>query len=221
MQRQWCRWCGPRRPTSVPASSLPPATRPTCCSPRTTAPAEVSGRTITIDYDRLGRRSKRLLKFGAPTRTPGINQKPWSEGQRVVKGDLLADGPSIDHGEIGLGKNLLVAKTAPGGYNFEDAIILSERMVKDDVLTSIHIHEHEIDAWVTPSSAPRRSPGTSRNLSEEILADLDERGIIRIGAEVAASMLVGNTPKGETESPRRSACCALPSVKAREVRDTS
>ncbi|MEZ5264957.1 MAG: DNA-directed RNA polymerase subunit beta [Acidimicrobiales bacterium] len=163
--------------------------------------AEVSGRTITIDYDRLGRRSKRLLKFERSNQDTCINQKPRvREGQRVVKGDLLADGPSTDHGELALGKNLLVAFMPWEGYNFEDAIILSERMVKDDVLTSIHIHEHEIDARDTklgPEEITRDIP----NLSEEILADLDERGIIRIGAEVAAGdVLVGKvTPKGETE----------------------
>ncbi|MGE0729735.1 MAG: DNA-directed RNA polymerase subunit beta [Acidimicrobiia bacterium] len=186
--------------------------------------AEVSGRTITIDYDRLGRRSKRLLKFERSNQDTCINQKPRvREGQRVVKGDLLADGPSTDHGELALGKNLLVAFMPWEGYNFEDAIILSERMVKDDVLTSIHIHEHEIDARDTklgPEEITRDIP----NLSEEILADLDERGIIRIGAEVAAGdVLVGKvTPKGETElTPEERLLRAIFGEKAREVRDTS
>ena len=105
------------------------------------------------------------------------------EGDKIKAGQLLADGPSTDNGELALGKNLLVAFMPWEGYNFEDAIILSERLVRDDVLTSIHIHEHEIDARDTklgPEEITRDIP----NLSEEILADLDERGIIRIGAEV-------------------------------------
>jgi DNA-directed RNA polymerase subunit beta len=185
---------------------------------------EVSGRTITIDYDRLGRRTRRLLKFERSNQDTCINQKPRViEGQRVVKGDLLADGPSTDHGELALGKNLLVAFMPWEGYNFEDAIILSERMVKDDVLTSIHIHEHEIDARDTklgPEEITRDIP----NLSEEILADLDERGIIRVGAEVGAGdVLVGKvTPKGETElTPEERLLRAIFGEKAREVRDTS
>ena len=186
--------------------------------------SDVSGRTITIDYDKLGRRTKRLLKFERSNQDTCINQKPRVvEGQRVAKGDLLADGPSTDHGELALGKNLLVAFMPWEGYNFEDAIILSERMVKDDVLTSIHIHEHEIDARDTklgPEEITRDIP----NLSEEILADLDERGIIRVGAEVAAGdVLVGKvTPKGETElTPEERLLRAIFGEKAREVRDTS
>ena len=153
-----------------------------------------------------------------------MNQKPRvAEGQRIAEGDILADGPSTDLGELALGKNLLVAFMPWEGYNFEDAIILSERMVKDDVLTSIHIHEHEIDARDTklgPEEITRDIP----NLSEEILADLDERGIIRIGAEVGAGdVLVGKvTPKGETElTPEERLLRAIFGEKAREVRDTS
>ena len=145
------------------------------------------------------------------------------EGDKVKKGDVLADGPSTDHGELALGKNLLVAFMPWEGYNFEDAIILSERLVKDDVLTSIHIHEHEIDARDTklgPEEITRDIP----NLSEEILKDLDERGIIRIGAEVGpGDVLVGKvTPKGETElTPEERLLRAIFGEKAREVRDTS
>ncbi len=185
---------------------------------------EVTGRTITVEYDRLGRRTYRLLKFERSNQDTCINQKPRVlEGQRIAKGDLLADGPSTDQGELALGKNLLVAFMPWEGYNFEDAIILSQRLVKDDVLTSIHIHEHEIDARDTklgPEEITRDIP----NLSEEILADLDERGIIRVGAEVGpGDVLVGKvTPKGETElTPEERLLRAIFGEKAREVRDTS
>ena len=139
------------------------------------------------------------------------------------KGTILADGPSTDHGELALGKNLLVAFMPWEGYNFEDAIILSERLVKDDVLTSIHIKEHEVDARDTklgPEEISRDIP----NLSDDILADLDERGIIRVGAEVGpGDVLVGKvTPKGETElTPEERLLRAIFGEKAREVRDTS
>ena len=185
---------------------------------------EVNGRTITVEYEHQGRRTYRLLKFERSNQDTCMNQKPRvAEGQRIAEGDILADGPSTDHGELALGKNLLVAFMPWEGYNFEDAIILSERMVKDDVLTSIHIHEHEIDARDTklgPEEITRDIP----NLSEEILADLDERGIIRIGAEVGAGdVLVGKvTPKGETElTPEERLLRAIFGEKAREVRDTS
>ncbi|MDY7103538.1 MAG: DNA-directed RNA polymerase subunit beta [Actinomycetota bacterium] len=185
---------------------------------------EVSGDRIVIDYDDGGREIKRLLKFERSNQDTCINQKPRvREGDRVTKGTLLADGPSTDNGELALGKNLLVAFMPWEGYNFEDAIILSERLVRDDVLTSIHIHEHEIDARDTklgPEEITRDIP----NLSEEILADLDERGIIRIGAEVGpGDVLVGKvTPKGETElTPEERLLRAIFGEKAREVRDTS
>ncbi len=141
----------------------------------------------------------------------------------MAKGAILADGPSTDTGELALGKNLLVAFMPWEGYNFEDAIILSERLVRDDVLTSIHIHEHEVDARDTklgPEEITRDIP----NLSEEVLRDLDERGIVRIGAEVdAGDVLVGKvTPKGETElTPEERLLRAIFGEKAREVRDTS
>ena len=145
------------------------------------------------------------------------------EGDKVVKGTIIADGPSTDHGELALGKNLLVALMPWEGYNFEDAIILSERLVKDDVLTSIHIHEHEVDARDTklgPEEISRDIP----NLSDDILRDLDDRGIIRVGAEVGpGDVLVGKvTPKGETElTPEERLLRAIFGEKAREVRDTS
>ena len=135
-------------------------------------------------HRRSGRKVYRLAKFRRSNQDTCINQRPRvAEGDKVVKGTILADGPSTDHGELALGKNLLVALMPWEGYNFEDAIILSERLVKDDVLTSIHIHEHEVDARDTklgPEEISRDIP----NLSDDILADLDDRGIIRVGAEV-------------------------------------
>jgi DNA-directed RNA polymerase subunit beta len=185
---------------------------------------EVDGNMIVVDYKSKGRKVYRLLKFERSNQDTCINQKPIvDEGQRIAKGDILAHGPSTDNGELALGKNLVVAFMPWEGYNFEDAIILSERLVKDDVLTSIHIHEHEIDARDTklgPEEITRDIP----NLSEEILADLDERGIIRIGAEVGpGDVLVGKvTPKGETElTPEERLLRAIFGEKAREVRDTS
>ncbi|RMH72323.1 MAG: DNA-directed RNA polymerase subunit beta [Actinomyces sp.] len=185
---------------------------------------ELDGRRLVVDYDELGTRTYRLLKFERSNQDTCINQKPLvREGDRVAKGDVLADGPSTDHGELALGKNLLVAFMPWEGYNFEDAIIVSERLVRDDVLTSVHIHEHEVDARDTklgPEEITRDIP----NLSEEILADLDERGIIRIGAEVGpGDVLVGKvTPKGETElTPEERLLRAIFGEKAREVRDTS
>ena len=185
---------------------------------------EVSGDLITVEYRKLGRRVYRLLKFERSNQDTCINQKPRvSEGDSFRKDDILAEGPSTDNGELALGKNLLTAFMPWEGYNFEDAIIISERLVRDDVLTSIHIHEHEIDARDTklgPEEITRDIP----NLSEDILKDLDERGIIRIGAEVdAGDVLVGKvTPKGETElTPEERLLRAIFGEKAREVRDTS
>ena len=145
------------------------------------------------------------------------------EGAKVTTGDVLADGPSTEEGELGLGKNLLVAFMPWEGYNYEDAIILSERLVRDDVLTSIHIEEHEVDARDTKLGAEEITRDIP-NLSEDILKDLDERGIIRIGAEVGpGDVLVGKvTPKGETElTPEERLLRAIFGEKAREVRDTS
>ncbi len=185
---------------------------------------DVDGNVITVEYKTLGRKVYKLLKFERSNQDTCINQKPIvAEGQKVKAGDILANGPSTDNGELALGKNLLVAFMPWEGYNFEDAIILSERLVKDDVLTSIHIHEHEIDARDTklgPEEITRDIP----NLSDEILADLDERGIIRVGAEVGpGDVLVGKvTPKGETElTPEERLLRAIFGEKAREVRDTS
>ena len=187
--------------------------------------AEVTGDTITMEYDgSLGRKTYRLAKFRRSNQTTCINQRPLvDEGEELKAGDVLADGPSTDHGELALGKNLLVAFMSWEGSNFEDAIILSERLVRDDVLTSIHIEEHEIDARDTKLGAEEITRDIP-NLSEEILKDLDERGIIRIGAEVGAGdVLVGKvTPKGETElTPEERLLRAIFGEKAREVRDTS
>ena len=186
---------------------------------------EVDGRTMTVEYSKLGRRTYKLAKFERSNQDTSINQKPVvrTAGAKFRKGDVLADGPSTDAGELALGKNLVVAFMTWEGYNFEDAIILSERLVRDDVLTSIHIHEHDIDARDTklgPEEITRDIP----NLSDEILADLDERGIIRVGAEVTpGDVLVGKvTPKGETElTPEERLLRAIFGEKAREVRDTS
>jgi DNA-directed RNA polymerase subunit beta len=185
---------------------------------------EVSGDSITVQYKTEGRRVYRLAKFRRSNQDTCINQRPRvEEGARFKKGAILADGPSTDDGELALGMNLLVAFMPWEGYNFEDAIILSERLVKDDVLTSIHIKEHEVDARDTklgPEEISRDIP----NLSDDILADLDDRGIIRVGAEVGpGDVLVGKvTPKGETElTPEERLLRAIFGEKAREVRDTS
>ena len=163
---------------------------------------EITGEMIVVKYAGQSKKAEhKLMKFHRSNQDTCINQRVRvKEGEKVSKGTVLADGPSTDHGELALGKNLLVALMPWEGYNFEDAIILSERLVKDDVLTSIHIHEHEVDARDTklgPEEISRDIP----NLSEDILKDLDDRGIIRIGAEVGpGDVLVGKvTPKGETE----------------------
>ena len=194
---------------------------------------EISGDSITVEYasgqkDRLGtalgRKVYRLSKFRRSNQNTCINHRTLvTEGQSVAAGDLLADGPSTHNGELALGKNLLVAFMPWEGYNYEDAIILSERLVRDDVLTSIHIEEHEVDARDTKLGAEEITRDIP-NLSEEILADLDDRGIIRVGAEVEpGDVLVGKvTPKGETEqTPEERLLRAIFGEKAREVRDTS
>ncbi len=184
----------------------------------------VEGKQIVVDYKGSGKHTYRLHKFERSNQNTCINQRPIvAEGQKLSRGDVIAEGPSTDNGELALGKNLLVAFMPWEGYNFEDAIILSERLVRDDVLTSVHIHEHEIDARDTKLGEEEITRDIP-NLSEEILADLDERGIIRIGAEVGPSdVLVGKvTPKGETElTPEERLLRAIFGEKAREVRDTS
>lgn len=185
---------------------------------------EVSADYITTANDDGTYITYRLAKFARSNQGTSVNQKVIvNEGDRIIEGQVLADGPATENGEMALGKNLLVAFMPWEGHNYEDAIILSQRLVQDDVLSSIHIEEHEVDARDTklgPEEITRDIP----NVSEEVLADLDERGIIRIGAEVVAGdILVGKvTPKGETElTPEERLLRAIFGEKAREVRDTS
>ncbi|WET80255.1 DNA-directed RNA polymerase subunit beta [Amycolatopsis sp. QT-25] len=185
---------------------------------------ELSADLVTIMHDDGTRKSYSLYKFRRSNHGTCFNHRPIvNEGDRVEQGQVIADGPSTENGEVALGKNLLVAVMPWEGHNYEDAIILSERMVQDDVLTSIHIEEHEIDARDTKLGAEEITRDIP-NVSEEVLADLDERGIIRIGAEVRdGDILVGKvTPKGETElTPEERLLRAIFGEKAREVRDTS
>ncbi|SFK32538.1 DNA-directed RNA polymerase subunit beta [Geodermatophilus ruber] len=179
---------------------------------------------VTVMADDGTRQTYRLLKFRRSNQGTSINQTPVvDEGQRVEVGQVIADGPCTDQGEMALGKNLLVAFMPWEGHNYEDAIILSQRLVQDDVLSSIHIEEFEVDARDTKLGAEEITRDIP-NVSEEVLADLDERGIIRIGAEVVpGDILVGKvTPKGETElTPEERLLRAIFGEKAREVRDTS
>ena len=185
---------------------------------------ELSADYVTVMADDGTRQTYGLHKFRRSNQGTCINQKPLiDEGDRVEIGQVIADGPSTQAGEMALGKNLLVAIMPWEGHNYEDAIILSQRLVQDDVLTSIHIEEHEIDARDTKLGAEEITRDIP-NVSEEVLADLDERGIIRIGAEVRdGDILVGKvTPKGETElTPEERLLRAIFGEKAREVRDTS
>ncbi len=185
---------------------------------------QVSADMVTVANDDGTRTDYLVAKFRRSNQGTCYNQKPVAyEGQRVETGQVIADGPCTDHGEMALGRNLLVAFMPWEGHNYEDAIILSQRLVQDDVLSSIHIEEHEVDARDTklgPEEITRDIP----NVSDEVLADLDDRGIIRIGAEViTGDILVGKvTPKGETElTPEERLLRAIFGEKAREVRDTS
>jgi DNA-directed RNA polymerase subunit beta len=185
---------------------------------------EISADSVTVANDDATYSTYRIAKFRRSNQGTSFNQKPIvDEGQRVEAGQVVADGPCTSNGEMALGKNLLVAFMPWEGHNYEDAIILSQRLVQDDVLSSIHIEEHEVDARDTklgPEEITRDIP----NVSEEVLADLDDRGIIRIGAEVVTGdILVGKvTPKGETElTPEERLLRAIFGEKAREVRDTS
>ncbi|WP_085993693.1 DNA-directed RNA polymerase subunit beta [Oceanobacillus senegalensis] len=181
--------------------------------------SEVDGKEIQGDIDRY-----KLQKFIRSNAGTCINQRPIvSEGDRVTKGEVLADGPSMEDGEMALGQNVLVAFMTWEGYNYEDAIIMSERLVKDDVYTSIHIEEYEAESRDTklgPEEITRDIP----NVGEDALKNLDENGIIRVGAEVTdGDILVGKvTPKGVTElSAEERLLHAIFGEKAREVRDTS
>ena len=185
---------------------------------------EVSADYITVMADDGTRHSYRMRKFNRSNHGTCANQKPIVDaGQRVEAGQVIADGPCTQNGEMALGRNLLVAVMPWEGHNYEDAIILSSRLVEEDVLTSIHIEEHEIDARDTKLGAEEITRDIP-NVSDEVLADLDERGIVRIGAEVRdGDILVGKvTPKGETElTPEERLLRAIFGEKAREVRDTS
>ena len=186
---------------------------------------KVSSEEIQIERDEDGQIDKyKLLKFKRSNQGTTINQRPIvREGEKIEKGQVIADGPSTDLGEIALGKNLLVAFMTWEGYNYEDAILINEKLVIDDTLTSVHIEEYESEARDTklgPEEITRDIP----NVGEDMLKDLDELGIIRIGAEVkSGDILVGKvTPKGETElTAEERLLRAIFGEKAREVRDTS
>ena len=184
----------------------------------------VTANEIIVQNDEGGIDTYKLTKFARSNQGTCINQKPLvKKGQRVEKGEILADGPSTDNGELALGRNVLVAFMTWEGYNYEDAILISEKLVKEDHYTSIHIEEYECDARDTklgPEEITRDIP----NVGEDVLKNLDERGIIRVGAEVRpGDILVGKvTPKGETElTAEERLLRAIFGEKAREVRDTS
>ncbi|MCD8047131.1 MAG: DNA-directed RNA polymerase subunit beta, partial [Clostridiales bacterium] len=184
----------------------------------------VDANYITVRYDRGDVKTYKLTKFLRSNHTTCINQRPIVDvGQRVKYRETLADGPSTCNGEIALGRNILMGFMTWEGYNYEDAVLLSERMVKEDVFTSIHIEEYELEARDTklgPEEITRDIP----NVGEDALKDLDERGIIRVGAEVrAGDILVGKvTPKGETDlTAEERLLRAIFGEKAREIRDTS
>ncbi len=193
--------------------------------------ARTSGTVKSVDANRIiiedslgSEHYHKLIKFLRSNQGTCINQRPIVEaGETVTEGQIIADGPATDNGEISLGKNMLIGFMMWEGYNFEDAVLINERLVKEDVFTSIHIEEYEIEARDTklgPEEVTRDIP----NVGEDVLKELDARGIIRIGAEVrAGDILVGKvTPKGETElNAEERLLRAIFGEKAREVRDTS
>jgi DNA-directed RNA polymerase subunit beta len=185
---------------------------------------EVSADVVTIQLDEGGTQDYYLRKFDRSNQGTSYNHRVIvTAGERIEAGEVIADGPATDNGELALGKNLLVAFMPWEGHNFEDAIILSQNLVKDDVLSSIHIEEYEVDARDTKLGKEEITRDLP-NVSPDLLADLDERGIIRIGAEVRpGDILVGKvTPKGETElSAEERLLRAIFNEKSREVRDTS
>ena len=185
---------------------------------------KVAADQIVIKGDSGIRHTHKLIKFARSNQSCCINYRPIvKEGERVKKNDIIADGPAMDNGELALGKNILIGFMTWEGYNYEDAVLISEELVKNDVFTSIHVEEYECEARDTklgPEEITRDIP----NVSEDTLKDLDEQGIIRIGAEVhAGDILVGKvTPKGETElTAEERLLRAIFGEKAREVRDTS
>lgn len=193
--------------------------------------AKHSGRVTKVDAEQIEILSDEnildhydIIKFMRSNQGTCVNQRPIvTLNQRVEKGDVIADGPATDHGEISLGKNALVGFMTWEGYNYEDAVLINEKMVRNDVYTSIHIEKHEIEARDTklgPEEITRDIP----NVSDDLLSNLDERGIIRVGAEVhSGDILVGKvTPKGETElTAEERLLRAIFGEKAKEVRDTS
>ena len=193
--------------------------------------AKHSGRVTKVDAEQIEILSDEnildhydIIKFMRSNQGTCVNQRPIvTLNQRVEKGDVIADGPATDHGEISLGKNALVGFMTWEGYNYEDAVLINEKMVRNDVYTSIHIEKHEIEAIDTklgPEEITRDIP----NVSDDLLSNLDERGIIRVGAEVhSGDILVGKvTPKGETElTAEERLLRAIFGEKAKEVRDTS
>ena len=193
--------------------------------------AKHSGRVTKVDAEQIEILSDEnildhydIIKFMRSNQGTCVNQRPIvTLNQRVEKGDVIADGPATDHGEISLGKNALVGFMTWEGYNYEDAVLINEKMVRNDVYTSIHIEKHEIEARDTklgPEEITRDIP----NVSDDLLSNLDERGIIRVGAEVhSGDILVGTvTPKGETElTAEERLLRAIFGEKAKEVRDTS
>ena len=185
---------------------------------------KVSADSIVIEDELHETHTYKLTKFARSNQSTCINQRPIvSAGEKVSKGDVIADGPSTDHGEIGLGRNVLIGFMTWEGYNYEDAVLLSEELVKNDVFTSIHLEKYECEARDTklgPEEITRDLP----NVGDDALKDLDAEGIIRIGAEVhPGDILVGKvTPKGETElTAEERLLRAIFGEKAREVRDTS
>jgi DNA-directed RNA polymerase subunit beta len=185
---------------------------------------EVSADVVTIQLDEGGTQDYYMRKFARSNQGTSYNNRVMvTAGERIEAGEVIADGPATDNGELALGKNLLVAFMPWEGYNYEDAIILSQNLVKDDTLSSIHIEEYEVDARDTKLGKEEITRDLP-NVSPDLLADLDERGIIRIGAEVRpGDILVGKvTPKGETElSAEERLLRAIFNEKSREVRDTS
>ena len=185
---------------------------------------KVAADQIVIKGDSGIRHTHKLIKFARSNQSCCTNYRPIvKEGERVKRNDIIADGPAMDNGELALGKNILIGFMTWEGYNYEDAVLISEELVKNDVFTSIHVEEYECEARDTklgPEEITRDIP----NVSEDTLKDLDEQGIIRIGAEVhAGDILVGKvTPKGETElTAEERLLRAIFGEKAREVRDTS
>src|SRR3954469_1549929 len=221
---------GMERRAAIDAGDVIVATKPGVVT-------EVSADLIVVANDDATTSTYRVAKFRRSNQGTSYNQRVLVDGgARVEVGSVLADGPATDEGELALGRNLLVAFMSWEGHNYEDAIILSQRLVQDDVLSSIHIEEHEVDARDTklaPEEISRDHPHLAEevppaldipNAREEVLPDLEERGIIRIGAEVApGDILVGKVPpKGETElTPEERLLRAIFGEKAREVRDTS